>query len=371
MSKYTIAIIAVLIIATGWFLYIQNTSPADTGAPLACNYNDPDRMYVFKSSEMCMQPDCEWAPDLVFFQDECGCGCQRVAQKTESNTDGSQAQTEAQLTAVPYELLQADQDNDGLSDFEELYSWSTDPENADSDGDGFADGYEIINFYNPAGSGDLTGFAFDAVAYPYYPISYDARVALAVPGMLKDISDPALQKVVEAAVAYNTRTSTSNGQKVLGIWQLFNQPGRYKVALQNKYNYPKVAFTTYFYDVEDLVIRGSASLYPDGRSSGVGHYRDYRWPFLSAEDEALLNNCDELVQREYTFFNDFRFSKDRAQITQDGIVRYFWEDDIKNFMAEFSNGGSAQRENEVARVECFFEDGILTTRGTVSRVAAE
>ena len=41
-----------------------------------------------------------------------------------------------------------DSDNDGLTDFEEVYTYHTDPNNADTDGDGFSDGEEVANGFD-------------------------------------------------------------------------------------------------------------------------------------------------------------------------------------------------------------------------------
>lgn len=48
-----------------------------------------------------------------------------------------------------------DTDFDGLSDYEEVQVYSTNPLNPDSDGDTFTDGDEIKNGYNPKGDGKL------------------------------------------------------------------------------------------------------------------------------------------------------------------------------------------------------------------------
>ncbi|MDO9399751.1 MAG: hypothetical protein Q7T79_03660 [bacterium] len=49
----------------------------------------------------------------------------------------------------------SDSDNDGLSDREEVKTYSTNPLNADTDSDGYQDGAEVKNGYNPKGSGKL------------------------------------------------------------------------------------------------------------------------------------------------------------------------------------------------------------------------
>lgn len=48
-----------------------------------------------------------------------------------------------------------DTDGDGLSDYDEIYVWGTDPTNPDTDGDGYWDGFEILNGYDPLGPGKL------------------------------------------------------------------------------------------------------------------------------------------------------------------------------------------------------------------------
>ena len=51
--------------------------------------------------------------------------------------------------------LKADTDGDGLSDRDEVMVWHTDPLNPDTDGDGYKDGDEVKNGFNPLGSGKL------------------------------------------------------------------------------------------------------------------------------------------------------------------------------------------------------------------------
>ena len=48
-----------------------------------------------------------------------------------------------------------DSDKDGLTDWQEINVYHTDPNNPDTDGDGFTDGVEVSNGYNPNGSGKL------------------------------------------------------------------------------------------------------------------------------------------------------------------------------------------------------------------------
>ncbi|MDP3056954.1 MAG: hypothetical protein Q8N37_00325 [bacterium] len=48
-----------------------------------------------------------------------------------------------------------DSDNDGLTDYEEINKYHTDPANPDTDGDGYTDGDEVKNGFNPLGEGKL------------------------------------------------------------------------------------------------------------------------------------------------------------------------------------------------------------------------
>lgn len=59
-----------------------------------------------------------------------------------------------------------DSDGDGLSDYEEINFWFSDPISRDSDGDGYNDSQEILNGYSPIGSDKLTEVPEDTYMYP-------------------------------------------------------------------------------------------------------------------------------------------------------------------------------------------------------------
>ena len=61
--------------------------------------------------------------------------------------------SEEQILGTNINLI--DSDFDGLSDYEELKIYLTNPLNVDSDGDSFKDGDEIKSGYNPNGAGKL------------------------------------------------------------------------------------------------------------------------------------------------------------------------------------------------------------------------
>jgi hypothetical protein len=46
-----------------------------------------------------------------------------------------------------------DTDHDGLTNYQEIVDYHTNPEIADTDGDGFADGYEVSSGFDPAVAG--------------------------------------------------------------------------------------------------------------------------------------------------------------------------------------------------------------------------
>lgn len=70
----------------------------------------------------------------------------------DSDQDGILDKDEYDLGTDP---MSSDTDNDGLSDYSEVYEYLTDPLNADSDQDGYLDGEEVKNGYNPKGEGKL------------------------------------------------------------------------------------------------------------------------------------------------------------------------------------------------------------------------
>lgn len=66
-----------------------------------------------------------------------------------------------------------DSDNDGLSDYEEIVYWFSDPTLADTDGDGVKDGTEIIRNQSPVGFGDLKKVPENTYEYPLGSVVYD------------------------------------------------------------------------------------------------------------------------------------------------------------------------------------------------------
>ena len=83
-----------------------------------------------------------------------GFGCQKGSvQQTASNIQ-EVGNDEATLESSSQVDKNKDSDNDGLLDEAEL-QWKTDMNKPDTDGDGYKDGDEVLNGYNPLGSGRI------------------------------------------------------------------------------------------------------------------------------------------------------------------------------------------------------------------------
>jgi hypothetical protein len=86
-----------------------------------------------------------------------------VAQ-IQMSTSTYSTSTDADLDGIPNTKESAlgtsnrdfDTDHDGLSDWDEIHVWKTNPLATDTDHDGYSDGVEVIRGYNPLGKGALT-----------------------------------------------------------------------------------------------------------------------------------------------------------------------------------------------------------------------
>lgn len=77
---------------------------------------------------------------------------EEAVEDVDSDGDGLTDAEEAREGTDP---RNQDSDRDGLGDREEVKTYGTDPLDADTDNDGFLDGSEVVNGYNPNGSGKL------------------------------------------------------------------------------------------------------------------------------------------------------------------------------------------------------------------------
>jgi len=83
-------------------------------------------------------------------------------QATPKDTD-QDGLTDEEENSLGTNIRLVDSDSDGLSDWEEVSVFGTDPLSQDTDGDGYSDGEEVQNGYNPNGDGKLLNFG-DAVS---------------------------------------------------------------------------------------------------------------------------------------------------------------------------------------------------------------
>jgi len=69
--------------------------------------------------------------------------------------------------------MKVDSDIDGVSDYEEIVYWFSDPTMTDTDGDGVSDGKEILKNQSPVGFGDLKKVPAGTYEYPLGSVVYD------------------------------------------------------------------------------------------------------------------------------------------------------------------------------------------------------
>ena len=112
-----------------------------------------------------------------------------------------------------------DSDGDGLSDFDEINIFGSDPYNADSDGDGVEDGEAVLNGKDPVGGGPLLNFFIPSAANNYQPKSlHPKRLLFHVAGAL------AVKIIIIILVAYYPLTawmtpdvSAVEGRKIIEL----------------------------------------------------------------------------------------------------------------------------------------------------------
>jgi uncharacterized protein YkwD len=112
-----------------------------------------------------------------------------------------------------------DSDGDGLSDFDEINIFGSDPYNADSDGDGVEDGEAVLNGKDPVGGGPLKNFFVPNAGNDYQPKSLQPkRLLFHAAGAL------AIKVVVIILVAYYPLTawmtpdvSKAEGAKIIAL----------------------------------------------------------------------------------------------------------------------------------------------------------
>lgn len=112
-----------------------------------------------------------------------------------------------------------DSDSDGLSDFDEINIFGSDPYNSDSDGDGVEDGEAVLNGKDPVGGGPLRDFFIPNANNNYQPKSlHPKRLLFHAAGALL------IKLIVIILVAYYPLTawmtpdvSAAEGRKIIAL----------------------------------------------------------------------------------------------------------------------------------------------------------
>ncbi|HBD05141.1 TPA: hypothetical protein DCZ32_01645 [Candidatus Uhrbacteria bacterium] len=132
----------------------------------------------------------------------------------ESNYEGPAYQTpEERDQAKNEQMKQLDSDEDGLTDYDELYVYQTSPYIKDTDSDGFSDSVEIASGNNPNCASGAT-CATDSAEEIRPVVSGPTDIVLSIPGF--DSSNPALQlNTQEDLLKYFQTLSSDEIRKML------------------------------------------------------------------------------------------------------------------------------------------------------------
>lgn len=118
-----------------------------------------------------------------------------------------------------------DSDNDGLSDFDEINYFGSDPYNADSDGDGIEDGEAVLNGKDPVGGQPLKDFFIPHAGNNYQPKSLHPKRLL-----FHAISALAIKSLIIALVFFYPLTAwmtpdllMAEGAKIIALTNKLRQ----------------------------------------------------------------------------------------------------------------------------------------------------
>lgn len=157
-GKKIVAIIIVILIlglaggAVYYFMYRDNGTNTEN-----TNTNTNNEIPVENTN---INTNTNNAPDDTTFDDDFD-GLNNAEEKS-LGTDINNADTDndglfdgQEVNKYKTNPLVSDTDLDGLNDYQEVETYATDPNKADTDGDGYQDGVEVGNGYNPLGEGKL------------------------------------------------------------------------------------------------------------------------------------------------------------------------------------------------------------------------
>lgn len=142
-----IIFLLILSFAFYWVIFKMSAQPTDTILPETAIENKKDE----EASETKPEEKTEIIPEENLIIEE-----EEPDEELIPEEDPIVEPEEVEIaTSTPeISLLMGDSDGDGLMDREELI-FGTDPEKSDTDGDTYNDLTEILNLYNPAGSGSI------------------------------------------------------------------------------------------------------------------------------------------------------------------------------------------------------------------------
>lgn len=151
---------AAVVVIAGYFgyQYFLAAKPQVAETPNA-NNQIPDNANVAADENAPVAPSANVNLNIPPINDNVPTPAPALAPQDDPNsmldTDGDGLTDYQEVHIYHTDPLKTDTDNDGLSDRDEVITWKTDPLKADTDGDGYTDGNEVKDGYNPLGPGKL------------------------------------------------------------------------------------------------------------------------------------------------------------------------------------------------------------------------
>ena len=155
-TLFVIILILAIIGVAAYFVYSKILLPKTINAPVIENQNNQnnneDNNFQFEEdlNQVIEEENNTSTDDLIINDDNSE---ENILKNIDTDEDGLSDFDEINLYNT--DPLIADTDGDGLSDFDEIMIFNTDPLNPDTDGDTYLDGQEVLSGYNPLGEGKL------------------------------------------------------------------------------------------------------------------------------------------------------------------------------------------------------------------------
>jgi hypothetical protein len=115
------------------------------------NYNIPQRQVITEPVIEAVVPvtDDNIVTNETEINNETNGSETEIIDDRNRDSDGDGLTDWEEINVYRTDPLNPDTDSDGLTDWAEVMIYKTDPLNPDTDGDGYLDGYEVINNYDP------------------------------------------------------------------------------------------------------------------------------------------------------------------------------------------------------------------------------